>query len=176
MYDLNIDDTQNGIFVNHMVDKTRTIRYNTHAMKSLGPKKRSERRPDYTSLGSFLRDARISVPDPDTRNTRTVNDVAHALEVTAAFVYQVEQGKRKPKNGCLGRWASVYGVRYVDLYKCLGLIPMDLVASYRREPAPASPPIPVDPFSELSEREKVALLPYLYFIRATMGPYASLID
>lgn len=159
-----------------MVDKARTISYNTHAMKSADPKKRSERRPDYSRLGSFLRDARTVVRGADTRNRRTVREIAHDLDVTVAFVYQVEQGKRKPKNGELGRWASVYGVRYVDLHKCLGLIPMDLVASYRREPDPASAPLLVDPFSALSEKEKVALLPYLYFIRATMGHYASTLE
>ncbi|MGB2853976.1 MAG: helix-turn-helix transcriptional regulator [Dehalococcoidia bacterium] len=87
--------------------------------------------------------------------------MAKHLGVTAGFVYQVEQGKRKPKDGTLGLWASVYGVRYVDLCKCLNRIPMDLVASLKEEPQP----VPADPFSQLTEEEKSELLPFLNFVR-----------
>lgn len=87
--------------------------------------------------------------------------MAKNLSVTASFIYQVEQGKRKPKDGKLGMWASVYGVRYVDLCRCLERIPMDLVASLKEEPQP----VPADPFSQLNEEEKTELLPFLNFVR-----------
>jgi len=126
--------------------------------------KAAPKRRDYTKLGNYLRDARRRLYD-ETGRRPSVEDMAKYLGVTRGFVYQVEQGKRKPKDGVLVRWASVYGVRYVDLCKCLGVIPMDFVASYREEPEPTSKPIPVDPFSQLTEEEKTELLPFLDFVR-----------
>ena len=95
--------------------------------------------------------------------------MAKNLGVTPGFVYQVEHGKRKPKDGKLGMWASVYGVRYVDLCKCLDRIPMDLVASLKEEPQP----VPADPFSQLTEEEKSELLPFLNFVRWKLNHKSS---
>ena len=100
------------------------------------------RRREYTKLGNFLKDARRRLRDKRTGEIPSVEEMAGQLTVTRGFVYQVEQGRRKPKDSTLGQWASVYGVRPVDLYKCLGQIPMDLVASFKEEPASDL----VDPF------------------------------
>jgi len=126
-------------------------------MKPKNPSKRYT----YPKLGNLLRDARSRLRDEHTGRLPRVEDIAKNLDVTAGFVYQVEQGKRKPKDGKLGMWASVYGVRYVDLCKCLDRIPMDLVASLKEEP----PPFLADPFSQLTEEEKSELLPFLNFVR-----------
>lgn len=135
------------------------------AVKPKNPPKRHT----YTKLGRLLKDARNRLYDEDTGATPRVDDMAKQLGVTKGFVYQVEQGKRKPKDGALGRWASVYGVRYVDLCKCFDRIPMDLVATLKEEPEPA----PVDAFSQLTEDEKAELLPFLDFVRWKIAHPAS---
>jgi len=119
------------------------------------------RRRIYRELGSFLREARKKSRDPDTGKVPSVARTAGFLDVTRGFVYQVERGERKPKDGIIGAWASVYGVPLMNLWKCLPQIPMDLVATLRREPQPA----PADPFSQLTEDEKTELLPFLDFVR-----------
>jgi transcriptional regulator with XRE-family HTH domain len=118
------------------------------------------KRHDYSKLGTFLRKARGETP---------VEEVAEALNVTKGFVYLVEQGRRKPSDGTVGQWASVYGVRPTAFWECLGRIPMDLVASFREDSW--SPP--VDPYSDLTDEEKSRLLPYLNFVRWTMREEAS---
>jgi len=134
----------------------------------VGPKS-AVRRHTYTRLGSFLKDARKRWPDEHTGRIPRVADMAKKLGATPGFVYQVEQGKRKPRDGKLGMWASVYGVRYVDLCRCLDRIPMDLVASLKEEPQPVA----ADPFSQLTEEEKVGLLPFLEFVRWKIGQRES---
>ena len=134
-------------------------------MKPKNPSKRHT----YTRLGNLLRDARRRLRDEHTGRIPRVEDMAKNLDVTAGFIYQVEQGKRKPKDGKLGMWASVYGVRYVDLCKCLDRIPMDLVASLKEEPQP----VPADPFSQLTEEEKSELLPFLNFVRWKLNHKSS---
>lgn len=121
---------------------------------------RARQRP-YATLGRFLREARQQQRDHPTGTAPRVEEVARRLGTTASFVYQVEQGLKKPRNGKLGAWASVYGVRYVDLCRCLDRIPMDLVASLKETPAGAGK----DPFADLTEQEKRELLPYLQFVR-----------
>jgi len=134
----------------------------------VGPKN-AARRHKYPRLGSFLKDARRRSPDEHTGRIPRVADIASRLGTTPGFVYQVEQGKRKPQDGKLGMWASVYGVRYVDLCQCLDRIPMDLVASLKEEPQPVA----ADPFSQLTEEEKAGLLPFLEFVRWRIGQRAS---
>ena len=132
-------------------------------------RKGAARRHSYTRLGSFLEDARKRLRDEHTGRIPRVADIAKRLDTTPGFVYQVEQGKRKPQDGKLGMWASVYGVRYVDLCRCLNRIPMDLVASLKEEPQPEA----ADPFSQLTEEEKAGLLPFLEFVRWKIGQQAS---
>lgn len=118
------------------------------------------KRHDYTKLGEVLKNARNTLYK-QTGHKPSVEDMAKKLSVTKGFVYQVEQGKRKPKYGALGRWASVYGVPPNDLLKCLHLIPFNFVATLREEPKPAM----ADPFSQLTEDEKSELLPFLDYVR-----------
>lgn len=127
------------------------------------------KRRTYTELGNFLKDARNRLYDENIGRVPHVEHIAKQLGVTTSFVYQVEQGKRKPKDGNFGRWASVYGVRYADLWKCLGFIPMDLVATLKEEPAAA----PADPFSQLTEDEKSELLIFLDYVRWKIAHQAS---
>jgi transcriptional regulator with XRE-family HTH domain len=127
--------------------------------------KASSKRRDYTKLGNYLRQAREQLRDEHGDRRLGVQDMAKYLGVTRGFVYQVEEGRRKPKNGLLANWASVYSVPYVELCKRLGIIPLDLVAAYREEQKPASGPILVDPFSQLTEEEKSELRPFLDFVR-----------
>jgi len=119
------------------------------------------KRHTYPKLGSFLKDARRRLRDDETGRIPSVADMAGQLDVTSGFVYLVEKGNRKPKNGDFGKWASVYGVRYVDLWKCLDWIPFDLVATLREEPEPT----PADPFSQLTEEERTQILPFLDYVR-----------
>lgn len=93
----------------------------------------------------------------------TVLDLAEKLQVKPGFLYLVEQGRRKPKDGAFGQWASVYGVNYADMWKCLHKIPMDLVGSLREERKPP------DPFLTLTEHEKAELLPFLEYVRWKMA-------
>lgn len=118
------------------------------------------RRRDHSKLGKFLKEA---------RGKQSVEDVAKHLSVTRGFVYHVEQGKRKPKDSQLGQWASVYGMRPPELWKCLDRVPMDFVATLKEEPEP----IPVDPFSQLTEEEKSELRPFLDFVRWKIAQQAS---
>ena len=134
-------------------------------MKPNNPPKRRT----YSQFGRFLKAARNRLYDEETGGVPRVEDMAKQLDVTKGFVYQVEQGKRKPKDGQFGRWASVYGVRYIDLWKCLDRIPMDLVATLKEEPLPA----PADPFSQLTEDEKSELLPFLDYVRWKIAHPAS---
>ena len=85
--------------------------------------------------------------------------MAKQLNVTKGFVYQVEQGIRKPKDGDFGSWASAYVVAYTEMWKCIERIPMGLVGSFKEEP------IATDPFSQLTEEEKSGLLPFLEYVR-----------
>lgn len=141
--------------------------------------KRPPKRRDYSALGKFLRNARRKLRDDRTGRPVRVEDVAESLGVKSSFVYQVEQGKRKPRDGQLGNWASIYGVRYLDVWKCLGTMPMDFVASIKEEPEPV-PVRPfarqVDLFSELTQEEKIALLPFLDFVRWKIAQQASRTD
>ncbi len=148
------------------LDMYAKFMYKATVMKrKTSPKRREESRRSYSKFGNYLRDARKRLRDEHTGRRYTVEEVASFLGVTRTFVYQVEQGRRKPKGGLLANWASVYSVPYVELCKCLGLIPLDLVAAYREEPEPTSEPIPVDPFSQLSDEQKAELRPFLDFVR-----------
>ena len=128
----------------------------------------SRKRRPYAVLGNRLRDARSQLRDDVSGRMPRVEDMATKLSVTPGFVYQVEGGWKKPKDGALAMWASVYGVRYVELCKALNRIPMDLVASLKDEIPDA-----VDPFSQLSEQEKAELLPFLTYVRWKLSQRTS---
>jgi transcriptional regulator with XRE-family HTH domain len=130
--------------------------YKVHAMAS------SQRptRDDLRKLGLLLREARRK---SDSRHySLTPEEIARQLGVSRGFVYQVEQGKRKPKSSELAQWATVYGVSHLDVYKCLGQVPMDMVASLKTEARAKHPD--VDPFDKLTEQEKRELLPFLEYV------------
>lgn len=142
------DYTPFCIKVNHLVDFISNLVYKTSAMKpNFYPKRRV-----YSRLGTFLKEA---------RGAQRVEDIAKQLNVTSGFVYQVEKGLRKPRDAQIGQWASVYGVRPQELWKRLDRVSMDLVASLKDE----GEPIPVDPFTQLTNEEKTGLLPYLNYVR-----------
>lgn len=126
-------------------------------MKSKIPSKRR----DYRALGKLLKEARKKLYDEEAGPIPRVEDLAKLLSVTPSFVYQVEQGTRKPKDGQFGKWSSVYGVHSIEMWKCLGRIPMDLVATLREKPKPVVP----DPFSQLSEVERTELISFLDYLR-----------
>jgi hypothetical protein len=121
------------------------------------------------ALGNVLKEARQRTIDPDSHQKRRVTEVSTQLHVTPGFVYQVEKGIRKPKDGDLGIWASVYGVKYEALLKCLHRIPFDFVATLKSEAAENkvadNEPAADDPFTHLTDYEKSQLLPFLEFIR-----------
>jgi len=123
--------------------------------------KRLTKRPDYTALGTFLKEARKKPVDEKTGKIPSIVEIAKLLDVSRGFVYQVESGIRKPKDGEINRWASVYGVRPTYLWKCLNRIPMDFVRTLRSKPKP----ITDDPFAKLTKEEKQELSPYLDFIK-----------
>ena len=127
---------------------------------------------DYNELGAFLRGARKKLLDTETGKPVSVKKMSDLLGVKPSFVYQVEQGKKKPNDGQLASWSGLYGVRYAELCKRLGTIPMDLVASLKEEPEPV-PTEPfsrtVDPFSQLTEEERTELIPFLHFVRWEIG-------
>jgi transcriptional regulator with XRE-family HTH domain len=129
-------------------------------MKSKGKQNKTPNRHIYTDLGSFLKKARMGSYGPRTLR-HSISQIAHQLGVTTGFIYQVEKGIRKPKDGDFGRWASVYGVRYEDMWKCLDKIPMNLVASLKAD----EQPFPDDLFNQLTKVEKSELLPFLKYIK-----------
>ena len=92
----------------------------------------------------------------------SIKDAAQKLGVSIGFVYHVERGVRKPKDGDMVRWASVYGVNYKDLWAQLDRIPMDLVATLREDVEDAM----TDSFSNLTDFEKTELLRYLKYLRS----------
>jgi len=119
------------------------------------------KRRTYDELGRFLKAARKRLRDPDTKRIPSPAVMAKHLKVSVGFIYQVEQGIRKPKDGYIGKWASVYGARYADVWRCLDRVPMDLVASLREEPKPS----PTDSFSQLTNDEMFELLPFLDYVQ-----------
>jgi len=125
------------------------------------------KRRAYPKLGSFLKEARRRLRDDETGHIPNVIEIAKQLDVTPGFVYLVEKGDRKPKGGDFGKWASVYGVRYVDLWKCIDWIPFDLVATLREEPKPAL----ADPFSQLTEEEISELLIFVDYVRGKIAQH-----
>lgn len=128
--------------------------------KIVAMKRKINTKRRYAKLGKLLREA---------RGDQHIEDVARQLQVTPGFVYQVEIGDKKPKDREIGKWASVYGVKHTELWKCLHRIPMDLVATLKEEPEP----IPVDPFSQLTDEEKSELRPFLDFVRWKINEHAA---
>jgi transcriptional regulator with XRE-family HTH domain len=126
----------------------------------MSPKKQI-RRLSYNKLGMYLKAARNRLHDEQAGRVVRIDDMAEQLNVTPGFVYQVEQGKRKPKDGQFAKWASAYGVRTTDMWRCLGRIPMDLVASLKEQGGLTSS----DPFTQLTEEEKIELRPFLNFVK-----------
>ncbi len=126
---------------------------------SMQPKRISNRRK-YTKFGDFLMEARENLREAGT--PLSVNDAAQQLGVSKGFVYHVERGVRKPKDGDMVRWASVYGVKYKDLWAQLERIPMDLVATLREDVEDTVP----DSLSNLTDFEKTELLRYLKYLRS----------
>jgi len=122
------------------------------------------RRREYTRLGSFLKKARLNLPKKN-----SVDEMADKLGVSSSFVYQVEQGKRKPKDGDMRKWAIRYKVNYVELWKCLDRIPMDLIASFKEKP----PPTPDALFNSLTPDEKRELVPFMNFVRWKVAAYPA---
>lgn len=115
----------------------------------------------YETFGATLKKARKKLYDPDTHRRLSVKDMAKMLHVSSSFVYQVEQGIRKPTDGQIDQWANIYEVDSVELWKCLQRIPMFRVAKLRDE----SEPLPPSPFAELTKEEQTILLPYLDYVR-----------
>ena len=106
----------------------------------------------YHRLGKLLRDTRI-------KQGLCVSEIAQELKVAPSFVYLVEQGRRKPKDGYFGNWSEAYGVSYIDMWKTIGKIPMDLVGSLKEDRSI------VDPFIDLTESEKAKLVPFINYVR-----------
>ena len=115
----------------------------------------------YKTFGATLRKARRKLYDPDTGRRLTVKNIAELLNVSPAFVYKVEQGVRKPIDGQIEIWASIYEIDANNLWKALQKIPMFRVAQLRHN----SEPIPPSPFAELTKDEQIMLLPYLDYVR-----------
>jgi transcriptional regulator with XRE-family HTH domain len=119
------------------------------------------KRITYFAFGNALREARKKLRDPETGQRLSVKDVSKLLNVTPSFIYQVEQGIRKPNDGQIAQWASVYEVDENELWKHLQKIPMFHVAMLRGD----SEPIPPSPFSELTKDEQSMLLPFLDYVQ-----------
>ena len=116
-------------------------------------------RRKYIKFGDFLKEARKNLREAGT--PLFVKDVAQKLGVSIGFVYHVEKGVRKPKDGDMVRWASVYGVNYKDLWARLDRIPMDLVATLKEDVNDAE----LDSLSNLTDFEKTEILRYLKYLR-----------
>jgi transcriptional regulator with XRE-family HTH domain len=112
----------------------------------------SKPKPKYTKLGVLLRTKRI-------KDDIKVNDIAARLKVSSNYVYMVEQGWRKPKDGYLNTWAGAYGIEYLDLCKSVGKIPLDFVKTFKNEYEKP------DQLASLTELEKSRLLPFLEYIK-----------
>ena len=117
-------------------------------------------RRKYIKFGYFLKKARESLYRAGT--PLSIKDAAEKLGVSIGFVYHVERGVRKPKDGDMVRWASVYGVNYKDLWARLDRIPMDLVATLKED----AKGVVADPLSNLTDFEKTEILRYLKFLRS----------
>ena len=114
----------------------------------------------YIKLGTFLKKARESLHKAGT--PLSIKDAAQKLGVSTGFAYHVERGVRKPKDGDMVRWASVYGVNYKSLWLRLDRIPMDLVANLKEDIKDTM----LDPLSSLTDFEKAELLRYLNYLRS----------
>ena len=121
---------------------------------------RTSNRREYAKFGDFLKEARRNLREDGT--PLSIKDAAQKLGVSIGFVYHVERGVRKPKDGDMVKWASVYGVKYKDLWAQLERIPMDLVATLKEDEEDDV----LDPFLKLTDAEKKELLRYLKYIRS----------
>lgn len=138
---------------------------------------RKPKRRKYPKLGTLLKDARKGLRDTETGQILSPEEMAKLLNVTKGFIYQVEQGIRKPKDGDFGNWASVYGVKYAEMWKSVEWIPMDLVRSFKEEAPPSEDfsqltaegkgeeAPPDEDFSQLTAEEKSELLPFLEYVQ-----------
>lgn len=121
---------------------------------------KSQKKSRYAKLGGFLKSARTKLYE-DTGQWFTPKDIARQLSVSTSFVYQVEQGNKKPKDSQFGIWASVYGVNHVDMWKCVDRVPMDLVAGFKQEAQPTADEL----FSKMTAEERSELVPFMEFAR-----------
>lgn len=113
---------------------------------------KSPGRRTYAGLGTLLKDSRKT-------SGLSVESIAMRVGVKPNFVYLVEKGLRKPKDGHFSAWARAYRLPEKEMWKCVDRIPMDFVDTLRQEPRPS------DPFARLTEFEKRELLPFLEYIR-----------
>jgi transcriptional regulator with XRE-family HTH domain len=123
----------------------------------------------YETFGTTLKKARKKLHDPETGQRLTVKDMAIMLNVSPGFVYQVEQGIRKPTDGQIDQWANIYEIDSNELWKCLQKIPMFRVAQLRDD----SEPLPPSPFAELTKDEQTMLMTYLDYVRWKVNERSS---
>ncbi|MCC6485573.1 MAG: helix-turn-helix transcriptional regulator [Armatimonadetes bacterium] len=73
-----------------------------------------------SSIGEYLRKIRE-------RSGMAVAEVSRSAEISAPYLYQIEDGRRNPSAKVLGRLAQVYRVRVEDLLTRAGLLPVALL-------------------------------------------------
>ena len=130
------------------------------------PSKRAVTKEAMVALGTELKRLRTR-SQTDRPKGLSQREVAEMLDVSSAYVSQIERGTTIVSLRILRRLASIYGVLPPQLLRILGLQEFDwLSLSQPREPQAQE-----DPFSQLGEEERQELISYLTFIRLKRGVF-----
>lgn len=117
------------------------------------------------ALGIYLRELRA-------KNDATLRDVEDAVNVSNAYLSQLENGKiAKPSPHILYSLATFYRVPYEGLMERAGYVRRNLEQSMPiqqsgKPGAKQSARLPASSFEDISQDEEVELLEYLNFIRS----------
>lgn len=116
------------------------------------------------ALGLYLRELR-------TKNGASLREVEDAINVSNAYVSQLENGKiAKPSPHILYSLATFYRVPYESLMERAGYVkkpePTSLVLQSGKSVAKQSGRLPASSFDGITQEEELQLLEYLNFIRS----------
>ena len=130
------------------------------------PSKRAVTKEALVALGTELKRLRTR-SQTDRAMRLSQREVAAMLDVSSAYVSQIERGNTVVSLRLLRLLAGIYGVLPPQLLRILGLQEFDWLALSQ----PQQPQTQEDPFSQLVEDEREELIAYLTFIRLKRGAF-----
>ena len=124
------------------------------------PSKRAVVKDDLVTLGARLWRLR-KFGQANRPKGLTQREVAEMLDVSPAYVSQIERGSTVVSLRILRRMASIYGVLPMELMSLLRLQEFDWLVTLQS----MGQPVQEDPLSHLDEDERRELITYLTFLR-----------